>query len=1145
MKTNQSKILYGVSAALILLNASSYVHADDTEIFFGAPSGNGVIKNVLFILDKSGSMKNLENTSIPYDPTVDYNGDLSNDNWVYVYDGNTNVGSILLDQTHCQTLLTALADTGQYTAAQMVSYSSNGKKWAEVTFNNANNFHDEKITECADDRGVHGESELSADTYVPSGSNNSAPWISDLSMEITWGDIKAYTLYSANYLNWRDNYSELTIQKSRLEIMQDVISRMVKSSSGMNIGLMSFNDNDLGTGGGRVVSPMGYIEDVRADFLSKVNNLNANGSTPLAETLFEAMRYYQGADIFQGGAESHQDAKDINDASKYQSPIISECQPNKVILLTDGQPQFDANINDPNTTGLYKYYPDYKTNDIWTRSVIENTIGNCNGNCLDEVARYMNEHDLSANYSNDEDIQNVQTYTIGFYLQQAILEETALAGGGQYFEANSTEDLEDAIADIFNAFKTDNTTFVTPGVAVNTFNRLNHRDELYFSVFRPEANPQWAGNLKKYRLGADGTVYDLNGRSAIDSTTGFFKAADPGNSAQPGAHSWWSAAIDGDEIHLGGASENLHDVVANRNVFTYLGSSPNLDHTSNKIDPDNNLITSTIMGAPAASEQERKNMINWVRGMDVHDINGNNNHSDSHKQMMDPLHSAPVVVIYGGTEASPDTTVFLGDNQGFLHAIDGSETNNAGSEYFAFMPDELLANQADIYENSQVTAHPYGLDGAISVWVNDENGDNDLYDNQDFVYLYTGMRRGGRNYYALDVTDRNSPKFLWEIKGGSGGTSGFEELGQTWSKPIKTKVKMGSTVREVLIFGGGYDTSQDTKSTRSADSVGRAVYIVDAETGAKIWSATQSTFSQMQYSIPSNVKAIDVNADQIADQIYVGDMGGQVWRFDIDNENSSTNTLNVHGGVIANLSGSDAANNRRFYHAPDVSILQDNGGMSLAISIGSGWQAHPLDKNVVDRLFLIKSSDVLEAPINLDGDIEYVTLTEEDLYDATDNHLGDVSAVNSEAQQEAAYKEFFGYNDGEGNVTPPKEGWYITFTRSGEKALASTLTIDGQIYYTTYEPKTSSSGCTVTAGIPRLYHIEVSDATPVKNYDGIGLDTELTAPDREVKVLTTSSLPTSPQRLRVDGKDQLCIGTECHSLNREETITKTYWVQEE
>ncbi|KZY45938.1 hypothetical protein A3732_01120 [Oleiphilus sp. HI0050] len=506
-----------------------------------------------------------------------------------------------------------------------------------------------------------------------------------------------------------------------------------------------------------------------------------------------------------------------------------------------------------------------------------------------------------------------------------------------------------------------------------------------------------------------------------------------------------------------------------------------------------------------------------------------------------------MVVIYGGTDENPDTAIFFGDNQGFIHAINGSNstsgtyTKGQGDEYFAFMPKELLGMQKTLFEDSQAVEHTYGMDGSITTWVNDENNDNDLYDSNDFVYLYSGMRRGGNSYYALDVTERDAPEFLWQITGGTGGTSGFEELGQTWSKPVKTKVRMGSTVREVLIFGGGYDTNQDLATTRSEDSIGRAVYIVDAETGEKIWSATPSNFSDMKYSIPSDVKAIDVNADRIADQIYVGDMGGQVWRFDIDNNRSSSSTLPVHGGVIASVSDTGTENNRRFYHAPDVSVLSDSSSLTLAIVIGSGWQAHPLDDEVVDRLYMIKSSDVLEPPKNLDGSIEYTALIEDDLYDATNNNLGDVSGQNSEANQEAAYTEYYG----NGADILPKQGWFIRFTRDGEKMLATSLTIDGTVYFTTYEPTASTNGCIFSSGIPRLYHIEIADATPVKNYDGIGLDSELTTSDREVGTLTTQSLPTAPQRLRVDGQDILCIGTECNPLDREGKIVRTYWVQEE
>lgn len=1140
MKPTMTKLFHSIASAAVIVGATAPAQADDTEIFFGAPAGNGVIENVLFILDTSGSMASTQWVVEDYDPNTDYDGDLSDDE-IGVFDSdNKLLGTILASKTTCQTMIDRLAVTGEYVGAQLASYRTKNKFWGALAFKSKHDYVEKRMTECADDRTVHGRDAASGLKMAADGKQLSDPWTSNVSLEFNWADITSRTVRSANYVNWYDNYRNVSVKKSRIDIMKGVLSRLINSSSGMNIGLMSFNNTvDQGTSGSHIDFPMGYIEDVRSNFLSEVNALNATGATPLAESLFEGLRYYQGGTVFQGNNK----ASDGNPANhsgsysngKYISPIVSECQPNKVVLLTDGEPTFDANLVES-----YSYFPDrYKENDVWARNKIKSVVGNCSGNCLDEIADYMNNHDLNSNHQNS-DTQGVQTYTIGFHTQQSLLQKTATKGGGQYFEASDTATLETALQEIINDAKDTRTTFVTPGVAVNTFNRLNHRDELYFAVFKPLSNPQWQGNLKRYKLGSDGIVYDNSSPAApaIDSKTGFFRSDDHDDGP---AKSWWSSQPDGDDINEGGAAENLPDDVDLRRVYTRTGSSKDLTDKDNQIVIDNSLITKAMLGHSGASDAERTQLINWIRGMDVLDINENDDTTDAHKQVLDPLHSPPLVVIYGGTDSNPDTTIFYGDNQGFLHAVNGSDgsgasySKNPGEEYFAFMPDELLANQRELFENSPGSPHPYGMDGAIAAWVHDDNNDRQISTSgNDFVYIYSGMRRGGRNYYALDATDRDKPKFLWEIIGGSGGTSGFEELGQTWSKPVKTKVKTGSTVHDVLIFAGGYDPDQDSAKSRSPDEMGRAVYIVNAETGSLLWSATYSDYSDMKYSIPSNVKAIDVNADGISDQFYVGDMGGQVWRFDIDNENSSGNKLSVYGGVIADLAGNDSTSNRRFYHAPDVSAMLDGGTPKLAIAIGSGWQAHPLDTNIVDRFFLLTDTNVHERPKDSNGDPLYIKLTEENLYDATDNHLGHVSGVNTLDQQKEAYR-----------LLGESDGWYITLERAGEKVLATSLTVGGEVYFTTYEPKPVAVGCGVSgAGIPRLFHIQLSNATPVVNYDGIGLDTELTRPDREVKLKTTS-LPTSPQRLRIDGKDIIIVGTETMDPKETAAVVRTYWVEQE
>jgi type IV pilus assembly protein PilY1 len=241
--------------------------------------------------------------------------------------------------------------------------------------------------------------------------------------------------------------------------------------------------------------------------------------------------------------------------------------------------------------------------------------------------------------------------------------------------------------------------------------------------------------------------------------------------------------------------------------------------------------------------------------------------------------------------------------------------------------------------------------------------------------LYFGMRRGGRNYYSLDVTDRASPKLAWTIKGGSGN---FTELGQSWSEATLARIKLNGADKNVLVIAGGYDPNQDASKPTSADKQGRAIYIVDALTGARLWWASNAAdhpdaslpLAQMTYSTPSSVRVIDMNGDSYADRLYVGDMGAQVWRFDLDiNGNTGAPSL-ATGGVIASLGGTAAADTRRFYYPPSVALVSDEYlGNFLAISIGSGHREKPLGTAIADRFYMIRDPNV-QAParhFGLDG----------------------------------------------------------------------------------------------------------------------------------------------------------------------------------
>ncbi|WP_029655205.1 PilC/PilY family type IV pilus protein [Marinobacter daepoensis] len=899
---------------------------------------------------------------------------------------------------------------------------------------------------------------------------------------------------------------------SRMEVVQSVTNDLIDSMENVNVGLAKFNIvcryNYCRTeSGGHILSAPVAVESNRSDLKALVDGLEPVGNTPLAETLAEVARYFRGESPLYDGAPI---SSVTTSNGQYVSPVKYQCQKNFVVFLTDGAPTAD-DTDDKISAYIGKKCGDELSGD---------------SNCLDEVAEFLATKDISASL---DDAQNVFTSTVGFATQQSLLENTARLGKGTYYQADDAASLKKAFASFYEDVLARGSTFAAPGVAVNTFDRLNHLDTLYYSLFQPKKGAIWDGNLKRYKLDVrkdnngdpEVVIVDVNDNPAIDKTTGLFSDS---------ARSWWSPVIDGRVVSLGGAASKLPDTNSNRKVFSNLNSSRALSDSANQVVPTNTAITADLLGDASMDAATREKIINWTRGLDVNDQDGDNDTSDARKLMADPLHSVPYLAIYDPTSTPQDVTIFYGDNQGYLHAIDGS----TGSSIFAFMPKELLANQATIMNGTAATEKVYGMDGSVVSWVHDDNRDGVISaGGKDKFYIYSGMRRGGRSYYALDVTNRNNPELVWSISGGSGA---FGELGQTWSTPVKTKVNIGGKLYEALIFAGGYDPDQDTAGVRQADDIGRAVYIVDAETGDLLWWAGGSSSTanlklpEMQYSIPASPKVLDVNGDGLADQIYVGDVGGQIFRFDLVNTNKLADFAT--GGRIADLGGATAVESRRFYHSPDLFGLKIAGKRHLGLIIGSGYHAHPLDKTIDDRIYMLKIDAVSSAPVDpadaTESRVLYQTITESDLYDATANLI----QQGTEGERQAA-----------STALSAADGWFIRLERDGEKVMASSTTVNNEVYVTTYEPKASSDPCVPPTGTARMYHLSVLDGSAVRNYDEVGPADELTQEDREVE-LKDPIPPAKPQRIRLKDTDIICVGTDCRPIPPVHGLVETFWYED-
>ncbi|OUR88676.1 hypothetical protein A9Q81_23330 [Gammaproteobacteria bacterium 42_54_T18] len=906
---------------------------------------------------------------------------------------------------------------------------------------------------------------------------------------------------------------------TRMEIVQDVASDLIETTNDINISLMRF---DSGSEGGYVDLASQDIADVRTTFQTTLNNYDADGFTPLEESYYEVYRYFSGKAPEYGDASSPSTSdSDALSGGTYISPITDSCQKNNVILFTDGQPTRDTSSNS-----------DIQNLVSGSLADVSDLDDDCSGDgeCLDELAYYLSNTDLDDDLDGD---QTISTYTIGgFGLDGdavSLLENVAKYGDGAYHSADDAEGLGSALESIIQDILSEDSTFAAPSVSVSAFNSLQNSDELYYALFKPGDGARWHGNLKRYKINENNEIEDANGSNAIDSTTGFFSED---------SKSFWSGYTDGSFIVEGGMA---HELTLSRSIFTYTGSSPAntaLNISSHSLHEDNNALTKVMLGIDSQTDDYREALLQWAQGIDVLDEDGDSSVVDARNAIGDPLHSQPLILNYFSDDDTEDTSIFFTTNEGFLHGVSTSD----GSEQFAFIPQALLPNiESYKTDNSSASSSKvYGLDGPMSAWFNDANGDGDILqasggavDSGEHLYLYLTMRRGGRNFYALDVTDRSNPVYKWKIEGGSGD---FEELGQTWSKPTLAKVKINDVEKTVLIFGGGYDVDQDDVTAITADDVGRAIYIVDAETGDRLWwssvhDAATLTLSDMEYSIPSNITNVDIDNDGYDDFFYVADMGGQVWRFDIDNNNTAVSGL-VSAGVVAVLSDSSDTGARRFYNQPDISLVNVRGTTPyLTIAIGSGFRAHPLNTDTTDRFYMIKDSNVFNAP----SSYQYVsgsptsTITETNLYDATEDLIDSTTEAVATAAKTAMNSAY---------------GWYITLENEGEKVLAESITYDFKLLFTTFAP----SGDTVTTcgpdtGVGRLYLVNLLDATPVLDSDG---DT-LGEPEDRVYTLLKGGIPPAPVLINNPNSESstppVCVSTECLSDIDLDAAPqqKTYW----
>jgi type IV pilus assembly protein PilY1 len=239
-------------------------------------------------------------------------------------------------------------------------------------------------------------------------------------------------------------------------------------------------------------------------------------------------------------------------------------------------------------------------------------------------------------------------------------------------------------------------------------------------------------------------------------------------------------------------------------------------------------------------------------------------------------------------------------------------------------------------------------------------------------------------------------------------------------------------------------------------------------------------FTGMDYSMPSTVAVIDADNNGFVDKVYVGDLGGQMWRFGKFTDASDNplafpdcdeNIMNWTAQILF-VSG---ATHQKFYYPPAVTLEH---GYDL-VFMGTGDREDTCNPATSDKFYAVKDAH------------EDVTFYETDLVNVTDP-AATVPNLDNEN----------GDVDLNGNVD---QGWFIQLA-AGEKVLAENTVFYKTAYMTTFTP--NDDPC-LPGGVGKLYALEYKTGAAVLDFDNNGtpersIDIGGGIPSKVVTVITDS-----------------------------------------
>ncbi len=604
----------------------------------------------------------------------------------------------------------------------------------------------------------------------------------------------------------------------------------------------------------------------------------------------------------------------------------------------------------------------------------------------------------------------------------------AVNGRGSYFSADNPATLATGLS---NALAGVSARLGAAAAATTSNPNVTSGDNYVFSSTFTTVN--WDGELVRQQLdlttGQVLAAVDWSAQSQLDSnSTRTIYTYDSAAGTHLKTFSWGSLS----------ASEQAYFQTSNISTLSQFCSSG-----------------ATCLSAASQTAAAGSNLVSYLRGDRSNEgpLTDTSKYYRQRSHILGDIVSAEAVYVKGSLYTYVDSgyTAFITANQsrtgmvyaaandGMLHAFNAS----TGAEVWAYVPSFVLPNMYKLADKNYANLHQYFVDGTPVY--------GDAYFGGSWhTILVGGLNGGGRGYYALDVTNPASPSVLWEFSDSN--------LGYTYGNPVITKQVDGTWV---VLFGSGYN------NVSPGDGVGR-LYVLNAGTGALIRSISTSTGSTTTPSGMTKINAWVDNGmyDNTALRVYGGDLLGNVWRFDINN---NVGTSGYDAQLLATLRDSSGTP-QPITTKPELGEVLTNP----VVLVGTGRYLGVTDVANTSQQTFYAMKDRLGSssfgnPRTAGGFIQQ-TMT------STTCPSGSPVEICSTGQS---------VRTSSGNAVnfSTDNGWYIDLIDSGERVNTDPSLALGTILFNTGVP--NSTACTV-GGYGFRYFFDYATGKPVKTAGNVG-----------------------------------------------------------